>query len=912
MSKDSSLGRWCRSAAVRLPAGADVTAIRQALTGEDSAAVRLWVQDVPAAADSPTAAAWRGRELGRPVAPAVGPASRSVLLRYANGQCDLVVVTHRANDPAPLRAPAPDWGLGDGSKVVPACCSLNLVGATETDLVAALGVVLGRYTGSDRVRVGLHPDRVVAFEAGPERSVGDYLGAVAAALAGPGDGGEPPVAGVATWAPPVEAIETRPFLAPPYPLSVAVHGAAAELWYYPGELAPEVVAGFARQLATARRRLAELGPDRRLAEIEILDDGERRAIAKLGGLGRQPAAARASVPNGAEDTAEDTAGADLIHRAVEARVARTPDADAVCAGGERLTYRQLDQRAERVAAALRGRGVSAGTRVGVCLDRSPDLVAILFGVLKAGAAYVPLDPAWPAERLAFVAGDAELALLITSANPVGDVPAVSPAALAGGAETAAAEPAAATREPAAEVSPTDPAYVIYTSGSTGLPKGVAIAHRNVSRLLAATAGQFGFGPDDVWTQFHSTAFDFSVWEIWGCLMTGGRLVIVPYRTSRTPEAFAALLAAEQITVLNQTPSAFAQLLGVDRETPLPASLRLVIFGGEPLDAGPLRSWFDRHPETACRLVNMYGITETTVHVTAQPVGRAEALAASRSVGRPLPGWHVYVLDRHGRFVPPGVAGELYVGGVGVAGAYLNRPELTAARFLPDPFANGPMYRTGDLGRLHPDGRLDHLGRVDSQVQLRGHRVELGEVRARLLDTPGVRSAAVVLRQDPADPVAARLDAYLVGDVEPNEVCRHAASFLPDYMVPATITVLPALPLTANGKVDEARLPEPSAGPGAGPDAAASNDGSVAGTVHAAWEDVFGFRVGPDDDFFAIGGNSLIAVRLLAALHSAGLPRLAVPQLYRNRTVTRLTAAFAGVGVTAPADAGALARTGAPA
>jgi acyl-CoA synthetase (AMP-forming)/AMP-acid ligase II len=269
---------------------------------------------------------------------------------------------------------------------------------------------------------------------------------------------------------------------------------------------------------------------------------------------------------------------------------------------------------------------------------------------------------------------------------------------------------------------------------------------------------------------------------------------------------------------------------------------------------------------------MYGITETTVHVTAQPLTRADALAGTRSVGRPLPGWHVYLRDRHGRPVPIGVPGEIYVGGVGVAGRYLNRPELTAARFLPDPWADGLLYRTGDRGRLRPDGRLDHLGRVDSQVQLRGHRVELGEVRARLLDAPGVRSAAVVLRHDPADPVADRLDAYVVGEVEPAEVRRHAA-----------------------GKVDEARLPEPGsrrldADPGAdraGPVPAA--DDSVAATVHAAWEEMFGFRVGLDDDFFSLGGNSLIAVRLLAALHSAGLPRLTVPQLYRNRTVNRLVA-----------------------
>ena len=862
-------GRRCRSAAAHLPAGADVEAVRTALAGAPVTG-RLWVEEVTAAPGSPEGAARLRRELSRPVDPATGTAARSVILRYADGSRDLVVVSHHVPDPPPARAPAPGWGLGDGDGGrATAAGPLDVTGLSPADLVAALGIVVGRYSGSDRVRVGLHPGRVLSFETGPDLTVGDYLTAVGTALDGQDDDGDPPVAGLAAWSPPVTVVQARPFLEPPYPLSVAMSGSTATLWYRSGEVAAEVAAGFARHLATAARCLAGLPPDRRLAEVEILDDHERRAVAELGGLGR----GQVRPPR-------------LIHRVVEARAAETPDAVAVSLGAGRLTYRELDEQAGRVARSLRARAVPAGARVGVRLERSPEFVTVLLGVLKAGAAYVPMDPAWPAERVAFVARDAALALLVSSSDAAGGVPTVPPEALAGDAAVDGGAPGDAV-----EVTPADAAYVIYTSGSTGLPKGVAIAHGHVTRLLDATADDFGLGPRDVWTQFHSAAFDFSVWEIWGCLMTGGRLVVVPYRTSRAPDAFAALLAAEEVTVLNQTPSAFAQLLDVDGEAPRPTGLRLVVFGGEPLDTAPLAAWFDRYPERSCRLVNMYGITETTVHVTAQTIGRAEALSGSRSVGQPLTGWHVYVMDRHGRLVPPGVAGEIYVGGVGV-GAYLNRPELTAERFVPDPYADGLLYRTGDLGRLRPDGRLDHLGRLDRQVQLRGHRVELGEVRARLLDTPGVRAAAVVLRHDPADPVAARLDAYVVGDAEPDDVRRHAEAFLPGYMVPATVTRLLALPLTANGKVDEARLPEPSAGP----DVAQPPGGSLAGTVHTAWEQVFGFRVGPDDDFFALGGNSLIAVRLLATLHSVGLPRLAVPQLYRNRTVNRLTAALAATGV----------------
>jgi amino acid adenylation domain-containing protein len=844
---------WCRSRVRRLPAGTVDSDAR-------------WVEAVPAAADSPAGLARRDRELSRPVRPGQDP--RTVLLRYQDGPADLVTVEWFR--PARERAAAPDWGLGNGSDDPPACCPVQLAG---TELTAALGLVLSRYTGQDQVRIGQYPDQALTLTVDPRLTVAGYLSAVENTRAEPDDRPAELLAGLPgaamlDWQ--LEAPASRPFLTPPYPLSFAIRPDAVELWYLPGEFAPTVAQAFARCLATVARQLAE--PDRTLAELTLFDQQALRELAELGGLGRAP----------------DQPDFALIHQAVRARVAEAPDAIAVCAGDRRLSYRELDERSDRVAGALTARGIGRGSRVGICLDRSAELIVILLGVLKSGACYLPLDPTWPEQRRAFVAADAELALLID--------PAESTALLA-------AEPVMSD-QPADSPDGGDTAYVIYTSGSTGQPKGVPVPHRNVCQLLAATADRFGFGRSDVWTQFHSCAFDFSVWEIWGCLMTGGRLVLVPYRTSRMPEQFAALLAAEQVSVLNQTPSAFGQLLEVDLQTPLPASLRLIIFGGEPLEPRSLLDWFDRHPERSCQLVNMYGITETTVHVTAQPIGRAEALAGTRSVGRPLPGWQVMVLDQHGRSVPPGVAGEIHVGGAGVAGSYLNRPELTAARFQPDPLTGGLRYRTGDLGRLLPDGRLEHLGRVDNQVQLHGHRVELGEVRARLLDAPGVRSAAVLFRHDPADPLSARLDGYVVGEVDPEQVRRHAASFLPDYMVPATVTRLPALPLTSNGKLDERRLPAPgrsdSPVPAGGADRT-SGPGGLAGTVHTTWQDVFGFQVGPDDDFFALGGNSLIAVRLLAALHAAGLPRLAVAQLYRNRTVNRLTAALTQTATEGPHD-----------
>ncbi|MBO1420459.1 AMP-binding protein, partial [Streptomyces sp. FH025] len=366
------------------------------------------------------------------------------------------------------------------------------------------------------------------------------------------------------------------------------------------------------------------------------------------------------------------------------------------------------------------------------------------------------------------------------------------------------------------------------------PKGVVVPHRNVVRLLDATEHWFGFGPEDVWTLFHSIAFDFTVWELWGALLHGGRLVVVPYDVSRSPDAFLELLAAERVTVLNQTPSAFYQLMRADAEHPRELALRTVVFGGEALDLGKLTDWYTRHAEDAPRLVNMYGITETTVHVSYQELDAAAAAAGSGSViGRGIPDLRVYLLDGALRPVPAGVPGELYVTGPGLARGYLNRPALTAERFVACPFeADGTrMYRTGDLGRWRPwgsprpvgappsrqaggagGGTLEYLGRADEQIQLRGFRIELGEIATVLDRHPLVAEAAVVAREDrPGDQ---RLVAYVV-PVDPSNteltstLREFAAERLPEYMVPAAVVTLPALPLTANGKLDRRALPAPA-------------------------------------------------------------------------------------------------------
>jgi acyl-coenzyme A synthetase/AMP-(fatty) acid ligase len=401
----------------------------------------------------------------------------------------------------------------------------------------------------------------------------------------------------------------------------------------------------------------------------------------------------------------------------------------------------------------------------------------------------------------------------------------------------------------------------------------------------------------VWTFFHSAAFDFSVWEIWGCLLTGGHLVVVPYEVSRSPEQFHDLLAERGVTVLNQTPSSFTQLVAVDRVAERDLAVRLVIFGGEPLDGRAVLPWLDRRPESRCRLVNMYGITETTVHVTAADVTRSTALAGSRSVGRPLPGWAVRVLDEKLRPVPPGVPGEIYVGGAGVAIGYLNRPDLTAERFRTDPASGDRWYRSGDRGRLLPDGTLEHLGRLDDQVKLRGFRIELDEIRGVLAECPGVAAAAVVVRRsDPADPATARVDAYVVAEAGATPaVGEHAARMLPRYMCPATVTFLAGLPMTPNGKVDRAALPEPVR-PGTDRAAASAPVGEdrLAGDLVDVWQQVFGCPVDVSDNFFELGGNSLLAVRMAALMRTRALPRLHPRTLYLHPTVRGLADALRSV------------------
>ncbi|MFH9138192.1 amino acid adenylation domain-containing protein [Streptomyces sp. NPDC017524] len=583
----------------------------------------------------------------------------------------------------------------------------------------------------------------------------------------------------------------------------------------------------------------------------------------------------------------------------EVAARRHPDRTAVSCEGASLTYAELSSRARSLARLLAGRGIGPGSIVALALPRSTDLVAGLLAVSLAGAAYLPMDPDYPADRLAYMLDDARPAALVTDAATAGRLPAHGLPLITVDEATGFPDGPLGQADRTRPLSPGDPAYIIYTSGSTGRPKGVVVTQHNVTRLLTATEHWFSFGPDDVWTLFHSYAFDFSVWELWGALLYGGRVVVVPYATSRDPHAFLRLLAVERVTVLNQTPSAFYQLAAADREAPgQELALRYVVFGGEALELGRLADWYTRHAENAPTLVNMYGITETTVHVSYQALDRATAASAvSSTIGVNIPDLRVYVLDDRLQPAPPGVTGEMYVAGEGVALGYLGRPDLTAGRFVADPFAHlfgesgRRMYRSGDLARRRVDGTLEYFGRGDQQVKIRGFRIELGEVEAVLAAHPEVADVAVVVREDmPGDK---RLVGYVVPapgcDPVPAALREHAAATLPVHMAPSAVVVLERLPLTGNGKLDRKALPAPGAPVGAG--------GRAPRTVReeqlcAVFAEVLGLpSAGVEDNFFDLGGHSLLAVRLAGRIRSAFGIEVSIGTVFQAPTPAALDAAL---------------------
>ena len=598
----------------------------------------------------------------------------------------------------------------------------------------------------------------------------------------------------------------------------------------------------------------------------------------------------------------EPAGRDTLATWFRAVARREASRIAVTDGTTSLTYAELDAKSDQLAAFLRAQGVGPDRLVAIALERATPLIVAMLGVVKTGGGYLPVDPAYPLDRQAYMIEDGAALLVLTESSLAGRI-----ASVAGirqvEIDTAWPEIAAA-RAPAGDVGlqPGHTAYVIYTSGSTGKPKGVPVTQRNVCRLFTQTEPWFGFGPEDVWTMFHSFAFDFSVWEVWGALLYGGRLVVVPYAVSRATDQFYAWLARERVTVLNQTPSAFRQLSQHEEGLPaaLPLALRCVVFGGEALDLQVLAPWIARHGDRAPRLINMYGITETTVHVTYREITAADVRAGTGSViGLPIPDLELHLVDAHLQPVPRGVAGEILVGGEGLARGYLNRPELTAERFVAHPLATsagGRLYRSGDLARRLDNGDIEYLGRIDFQVKIRGFRIELGEIESALGRHPEIAAACVLAERGTGGD--ARLLAWLVGRggavVTVEALRQHLQAFLPDYMVPAVFTLVDRMPLTTNGKVDRAALRALEGRRAEAGNEQVAPEGAAESLLAGVWAEVLGVPVvGVTDNFFALGGDSIRSIEVRSKVRAKGWD-FPLQDLFRHQTVRELASALVPV------------------
>ena len=606
-----------------------------------------------------------------------------------------------------------------------------------------------------------------------------------------------------------------------------------------------------------------------------------------------------------------------VYELFEEQAERDPQAIALVYEDRRMSYGELNRRANQLAHHLMCLGVGPEARVALCMDRGPEMVVGILGVLKAGGAYVPLDPSHPPERLMYILQDANAQVLISAADH--EIPSFTGPVLRldGDWEQLASESAG---NPKKQVVPENLAYVIYTSGSTGNPKGSLNTHHNLSWLLAMSAQRFNFGRQDVWTLFHSYAFDFSVWEMWGALAYGGRLVVVPFYISRSPREFYELLLRENVTVLNQTPSGFQQLLREGRWGKGESCLRYVIFGGELLEVKKLQSWFDCPANAAMQMVNMYGITETTVHVTFRELAPQDLNRGRSPIGLPLPGLQCYVLDEQLQPMPAGVPEELYVGGEGLSRGYLNRPDLTAIRFIPNPLsgrAGDRLYRTGDRARWLAGGELEYLRRLDQQVKIRGYRIELGEIEAALQEQRGVAQAVVVVQEDGSGDK--RLVAYVVGEMKKEgsgqveldggELRQQLRGRLPEYMVPSTYAQIKELPLNANGKLDRKRLLTLALKPASRQFQEARD--SLETRLQQIWAEVLDREnISVNDNFFDIGGHSMKAVLLSARISRAFQKEAPVKLIFDKPTIEEQASFLRGdAGLNSPGSLVPIQRAG---
>ena len=599
----------------------------------------------------------------------------------------------------------------------------------------------------------------------------------------------------------------------------------------------------------------------------------------------------------------------LLHQKFQQQAVDYPNAVALTFDGESMTYAELNIRSNRLAHYLQALGVKPEVVVGLCLDRGFDLVVAIVAILKAGGAYLPLDNNAPSERLVFILQDSATNIVLTQTKWANKFSSVAHL-INLDVEQALISSDYSEQKLVVDYQD-DPVqslcYVMYTSGSTGLPKGVQITQHNVLRLFSSTEAWFNFSRNDVWALFHSYAFDMSVWEIWGALLYGGRLVIVPHMTARTPEQFYKLLVDQQVTFLNQTPSAFAPLVRIDQHYPVEAlSLRCITFGGEALNFKMLEPWLVRHGDFSPQMINMYGITETTVHSSYRPVTLQDIkVGNSKLIGVSIPDLDLHLLDEKLQPVAVETIGEIVVGGDGVARGYLNRPELNEERFIAlAQFPGQRLYRSGDLARRLVNGDMEYIGRADTQVKIRGFRIELGEIEAVLTGHDEISETVVIVFEQDENK---RLAAYLVLDDNAclakadliSELRVLAAAHLPDYMQPTYYTLLAKMPLNVNGKIDRKALPEPDSN-----EVLVNSDFSAPKTsaeqaLATIWKEVLKLeKIGVNDNFFQLGGDSILAIQLISKANRAGM-KLAPNQLFLHQTIAELALQINSVLVASP-------------
>ena len=607
-------------------------------------------------------------------------------------------------------------------------------------------------------------------------------------------------------------------------------------------------------------------PDEKIGNYSLLTQEEEKTMLK-------------KCNNTAVDYPKNTS----LSKLFEEQVTKTPDNIAVVYKQQTVTYRKLNKQANQLARVLREKGIQPDVIVGIMAERSVEMIIGILAVLKAGGTYLPIDPEYPVERIEYMMEDSQASILLTQEHLLDQI--TFNHEVLNIEDERLYQGDCSNLEPVN--SPNDLAYIIYTSGTTGNAKGVMIEHKNVVRLLFNDHDLFDFNEGDVWTLFHSFCFDFSVWEMYGALLYGGRVVVVPKSITQDPKQFLELLKAEKVTVLNQTPTAFYHLIAQEAKVPdRELDLRYVIFGGEALQPIQLRAWWGKYPNM--KLINMYGITETTVHVTFKELKNEDIESNISNIGRPLPTLSTYVMDKNLNLLPLGAAGELCIGGEGVARGYLNRPKLTKERFVKNPYREEErLYRSGDLGRLLPNGEIEYLGRIDHQVKIRGYRIELGEIECHLLNHEKIKEAIVIDRTN--EDGSKYLCAYLVLENEMTvpELREYIATKLPNYMVPSYFVQLEKMPITVNGKINRNALPKPSNVVNTGVKYVAPRD-KVERVILDIWKEVLSIeQIGMYDNFFELGGHSLLAANCISRIRNKFEIEITLEEFFNYPTIALL-------------------------